>query len=371
MAAQPSQIDSAIRSRFVVRDSFQLPDGEVEYKVEYTPDSKMRFEELHAELASRGLTPALVGTREDTALMIRKKQPLAPSRSRVPVILALLTLASVVVFAIFQRVSYQHFAPDFPGNVVFLTYAGAVVVVLAAHELGHRYLSLRSRTAPPLPYFIPGIPDVTAFLPALGAISRQREPAVNRDRMFDTMIIGPFLAFVAAVLIYALGGFFSVQSSLPIHGCQYVDTIEFCTINNSVVQTALDWLTGPFTPNIASGFVRFSPLQDGASVGFLLTFIGLLPMASFDGGHLFSLGWGAKGTRLATYLSVFALIALDTPNYWALAIVVLLVAGRPAVPRVLDEVSSISRSRRWLYLGALALAFLSIPVPQTLAFLPL
>lgn len=343
----------------------------MEYKVDYRPDSRTRFEELHRSLLSRGFTPTLVGTREDAALIIRKKQPVGPSRSRVPVILGLLALVSIFVFALFQRVSYQQFAPGFQGNLVIIAYGGAVIAVLVAHEIGHRYVSRRSGTAPPTPYFIPGIPDVTSFLPALGSISRQKEPAVNRDSLFDIMASGPLLAFLAAIFLYVVGGFFSAQSSSPLSGCQYVGNVEFCTINSSVVQTALDWLTGSLTPVVGSGFVRFSPLQDGASVGFLLTFIGFLPMASFDGGHLFSLGWGTRGTRVATYLSVFLLIALDTPNYWALAIVVLLVAGRTSEPRLLDEISGISRSRRWLYLGMLLLAFMCIPLPQNLVSIPL
>ncbi|MFI5404683.1 MAG: hypothetical protein ACHQYR_03045, partial [Candidatus Gagatemarchaeaceae archaeon] len=146
MDPQPTEVDSEVRSKFSVKDSFQLAEGEVEYKVEYRPDSRVRFEELHRSLLIKGFTPLLVGTREEAALIVRKKQAVGPSRSRVPVILGLLTLVSVLVFAIFQRESYQQFASGFQGNVVVFTYGGAVIAVLAAHELGHRYFSKRSGT---------------------------------------------------------------------------------------------------------------------------------------------------------------------------------------------------------------------------------
>jgi peptidase M50-like protein len=371
LAAQQPQSETAVRSRFTVKDSFQLPDGEVEYKVEYHPDSRKRFEELHFELASLGLTPILVGSKDDAALIVRKKQLPPPPKSRIPTILTLLTLTSVIVFAIFQRISYQFFAPGIPGNVVFLTYSAAIMAIVGVHELGHFLFSRRSGTAAPTAYLIPGIPDVTAFLPALGDISRQREPAVNRDRFFDVMLVGPIIAFLGATVVYLVGAFFSVQSTTPLQGCQVVNTIQFCTINNGLFQSVLDWLTRGVTPHVTSGFVRFSPLQDAATVGFLLTFITLLPLASFDGGHLFSLAWGQRGARLASYLGVFLLISIDAPNYWAVAIVGLLVAGRSSEPQLLDELSGISPGRRWLYVGALVIAFLAIPVPQNLGFFPL
>jgi hypothetical protein len=56
------------------------------------------------------------------------------------------------------------------------------------------------------------------------------------------------------------------------------------------------------------------------------------------------------------------------PPYWALAFVVLLFMSlsRDSEPQLLDEVSRISETRKWLYLGALALALLCMPLPQTI-----
>ncbi len=372
MTSQPSQLDSAVRSKFTVKDTFQLPEGDAEYSVEYLPDSKVSFELLNKELSKKGFTPRLIGTKAEAILFIRKSQAPAPRRSRIPVILGLLTLASVVVFGLFERVIYEQFAPRFQGNTVLFAYGATVVVIVGLHELGHRYLARRSGELPPTSYLIPGIPDVTAFLPALGIVARQKSPAVNRDRFFDIMIVGPMLGLAAAVVLYSVGALLSVQSSVPLLRCQDVNSyISVCPTNPSIIQATLDYVLGPFMPGVASGFVRLSPLQDGATVGFILTFIGLLPMASLDGGHLSRLAWGSRASRVATYLSVFALISLDIPNYWALAIVVLLVAGRPAEPQVLDEVTGISGSRRWLYLGALVLALLSLPIPQNFATFPL
>jgi membrane-associated protease RseP (regulator of RpoE activity) len=126
-------------------------------------------------------------------------------------------------------------------------------------------------------------------------------------------------------------------------------------------------------PHVVPGYSTLSPLADGATVGLILTFVGLLPMTSFDGGHLSTLAWGAGVSRIASYLSVILLISMDLPSYWALAFAVLLLMSlnRDSEPQLLDEVSPVSKTRRLLYLGALALALLCMPLPRTIAGFPL
>jgi len=371
LSAQPSNIDSLVRARFSVKDSFQLPDREVEYRIDYRGDTKANFVGLQKELRGHGLTPWLQGTKQGCVLLLKKAAPV-PKRSRFPVAVAFLTLASIVIFALLQRVVYEQLAPRLPGLQVIVSYAGAVLVILAVHELGHRYIARRTGSAPPTPYIMPGIPDVTYFLPSLGAVSSQRSPAINKDKLFDVMLFGPLFALLAAISFYALGDLSSVQSTVSVSFGQIANSsISLRQINPNLLQTAVDSVLTPYLPKAAQGYSMLSPLGDGATVGFLLTFISFLPMASFDGGYLSSLAWGQRVARVATYLSVLTLIALDTPNYWALAVVVLVIAGRPVQLQLLDQVSDLSQLRKLLYLGALLLAFLSLPIPQNIATLPL
>jgi hypothetical protein len=372
LSASPIDLDSSVRSKFTVKDSFHLPDGEMEFSIVYRPDSKERFVELSQELAASGFTPRLVGSEEDALLFVRKAQTVGRQRSRVPVILALLALGSVVVFGLYSGVVvYPKYAPSIPGGVVILLYGAVVIAVVAAHELGHRYFSRRKDEAPPAPYLLPGILGVTMALPTLGIISRQTGAAVNRDRFFDVMLAGPLLGLAVSMALYVLGAVVAVQSAVPLQSCQQVNgTAVLCP---GVIQLGLDAVVGPLLPHIASGYSALSPLADGATVGLILTFVGLLPMASFDGGHLSSLSWGPRASRITTYLSVIFLISVDPPAYWALAVVVLLLmsSGRNSEPQLLDEVSPISETRRWLYLCAVVLALLCMPLPQTIAGFPL
>ena len=81
LTAQPIDLDASVRSKFTVKDSFQLPDGEMEFSVVYRPDSKERFVELCRELAVYGFTPKLVGSEEDALLFVRKAQTAGKQRS--------------------------------------------------------------------------------------------------------------------------------------------------------------------------------------------------------------------------------------------------------------------------------------------------
>jgi hypothetical protein len=365
-------VDSKVRSLFKVNDSFQLPDGETEYRVSYADDSKRSFEKLHEALEPQGLVPWLTGSREDCILLVRKKQPVSPSKSRIPLIMALLTFASVVLFAIVEEEVFGAFAPGVPWYAVFFEFGGCVWIIVLFHELGHRLASRRQKTTPPRPYIIPGVPAVTFFLPSLGIVSSQREPAVNRDRLFDVMAAGPLVTLGAAVLLYTVGGLTSVQSTLQMQGTHMVNSyISVAQIYPSAIQYAIDALLAPFTGPGTAGFVRLSPVVDAATFGFPLTFISLLPMAFFDGGYIFSSVFGSETSRAATYLSVLVLIVVDTPYYWALAIVVLLMAARPFDIQTRDDVSGISRGRRAVFVALVVLAVLSVPIPQNLATIPL
>jgi len=371
LSARPIDLEASVRSKFAVKDCFQLEDGEMEFSVTYRPDSKERFVELFQELAESGFTPRLVGTEEEALLFVRKTPTVETRRSRVPIILALLALGSVVAFGLFLGIIYQQYAPSFTEGFVILLYGAAVVGIVVAHELGQMYVSHKSGEALPTPYVLPGIPGVTAALPALGVISRQRAPAVNRDRFFDVILAGPLLSLAVALALYVLGALLAVQSAVSLQSCQQVNgTATLCP---SVVQMGLDVVVRPLLPNIAPGYSALSPLVDGATVGLVLTFVSLLPMATFDGGYLSGLAWGPGKSRIASYLCVLLLVAVDLPTYWALAVVVILLMNisRSSELQLLDEVSPVSNTRKWIYLAALAIALLCVPLPHTIAGYPL
>ncbi len=367
MSAQPFDPEPLVRSKFAVKDSFRLPDDELEFSVEYGPESRARFVELSRELIANGFTPRLVGSREETLLFVRRTRPAERHASLAPVVLFLLTGGSIVVFSLLLAGIYHQYGPSIPEVSVVASYALGVTAILAAHELGHRFASKRSGETPLAPSLVPGIPGVTGALPALGIVSRQKGPAVNRDRLFDVVLAGPLVALGVALLLYILGAAFSVQSAVPLQSCQQVNGTE--TLCPSVIQLGLNSLIGPLVPPVAAGYSALSPLADGGTVGLILTFVALLPIVGLDGGNLAGLVLGPGLSRAASYASVFFLILVDIPTYWALALVALLLMSlnRSSDASLLDEVSPLSSRRRWIFLGAVILALLCLPLPQTIA----
>jgi hypothetical protein len=369
--SETHEIDSIVRSGFTVRDAFLLPDGEMEYKVAYGPDTKSKFEALHRTLAPRGLVPQLTGTREDATLVVRRTHEVGGS-SRIPVLALLLTVTSIAVFSLLETAIYQQFAPQVPPYIVIVGYSASILAILGAHELGHRYLARKRGNATSVPFFIPGIPDLTAFLPTLGVLSVHRKPLVNKEDLFDGSLAGPLAAFAVTVVLYAVGEVTSVVSSSPLLSGQLPGSnIYVSQINPSVVQFAIDSLLAAFLTQAPSGFFRLSPMMDAATVGFMLTFLSMMPAVLLDGGYMVLSAFGGRALRACTYLSIFALVALDTPNYWAIAIFILILAGRQPSAPVLDEISEVPRQKKLVFLAALILGFLCLPMPQNLLSLPL
>jgi hypothetical protein len=371
LSAPPPEIEQLVHSKFSVKEFFVLPDGELEFQIVYLADTMAKFVQLDREVGAMGYRPDLTGTKDECVLLVKKAAPPSGGRSRISALMALLTAASLQVFSFLQASVDVQLVPGFPTYLLFVGFDATVGVLLVVHELGQRLAARKGQAGHSTGYVIPGVPILTPFLPSLGFINTQREPAVNKDRLFDVVVAGPLAIFIFAVLLYIVGVLSSVQSTVAFQNTQLVNSTV--SINPNAVQTGLDYLLGPLVHSAPAGFVQVSPIADGASFGFILVFICLLPMAVFDGGLLASAAWGERAARATTYLSVLLLLVLDMnyATYWAVAIVALLLAGRPVRLKLQDEVSGLSTSRQWVFIGSLVLAFLCLPVPHSIATFPL
>jgi membrane-associated protease RseP (regulator of RpoE activity) len=100
-----------------------------------------------------------------------------------------------------------------------------------------------------------------------------------------------------------------------------------------------------------------------AWLGFLITFLNLLPAWQLDGGHLARVILGKKWHKVATYASMGILVLL---NYWMMAILILILSSRSKDTRPLDDVSPLSRNRKIMYVGVIILAILCAPLPSSI-----
>jgi hypothetical protein len=364
LSGQSIDIDRLVRESFTVKESFALSDGEVEYQVACDAGTKQKFALLRSQLLSTPFRPQLTGTREECVLTLRRPQEAAKKLPRLPVLLALFALVSLVVFALLQQLVYEQLVPTLPGYLVFFGFGGSIAAMFGVHELARRIVSNRRDGGRSNTYLIPGVPFLPPFLPSYGFVSSQREPALNRDRLFDGVVAGPLAILLFAIVICVVGDLTAVQSSIVFQGSALANSTV--SINPNAIQVTIDSLLGPLLPSIAQGYIQVSPLSDAATVGFVLVFLAFLPMATYDGGFLGALALGERPAKVVSYLSVFALLVLDTPTYWAIAVIVLLLAGRPYQVRLLDEVSGLSASRKWFFVASIIFAFLCLPFPHNL-----
>jgi flagellar biosynthesis protein FliQ len=369
LSAPPLDIEQTVSQLFTVRQSFNLPDGEKEFQVVYDAETKSKFVELKRRVSSFGFRPELSGTSEECVLTIKRPDQQKRNLPRLPAMVALFTVAALVVSSLLQQQVYQTLVPSWPYYVTFLAFGMTVAVILGAHEVGQRMVGRARDAGHANSYLIPGLPFVPPFLPSLGFASSQSEAAVNKDSLFDTVIAGPLVMLALAVILFVVGNVTAVQSSVAFASTNLNNTTV--SINPNIIEFALGGALAPFAPHIAAGFVAVSPLEDGSIVGFILVFLALLPMISYDGGFLATIALGSRAARVASYLSILALLVLDTWTYWAIAIVALLLVGRPIQLKILDDVSPLSGSRRWILVGAIILAFLCLPIPGNIATFPL
>jgi hypothetical protein len=274
------------------------------------------------------------------------------------VILALLTVSSVVLFGILQTLAYEVLAAGVSTSLVFSGFTAGVVFLLALQEAVHRVYSRRSGWEGPTRFLIPSVPLISPVLPSFGVLSSLRRACLNRDRLFDSFASGPLALLGASVVLYIVGSLTSFGSTVAVPPDQ--------VLSPNLIQVLIG-LALPQPPMQPPGFLQLSPLADAATIGFLLFFLQVLPLALYDGGHIALLLWGSWKWRLATYVVAFALVVVDTPIFWAPAVLSLLIAGRPPQAPVLDDVSPVSRNRRLLYVLILLLALASAPIPQNLA----
>lgn len=281
-------------------------------------------------------------------------------------VLLLFTLASVILLGVVQSTFLYRVAdPSLPFYFVPFFYTVGVAFIFGVAQLGYAFLARRRNTQAPHVYFLPGIPFVTYFLPTLGTALRPKEPPVNRDAWFDFNFIGPLLIFFSSFVLdaFAIGtGLLAVPySSLPTNA----------SVSENLAQLMISYVYSFLVPQPSSTPSFLSPLVDVATIGFTVVFLNLLPSFPFSGGNLVSTVFGSSKLKPLSYVSAVVLMLIDTPTYFVIAVLLLVLAGRASSVELADSVSTISNRRRILLIFAVLLLVISLPIPRNVATLPL
>jgi hypothetical protein len=224
------------------------------------------------------------------------------------------------------------------------TFTIAIMAILGLHEMGHKLTANKRGIEATPPYFIPGPPPIGDFLGigTFGAVIMQKSLPPNKDSLFDVGASGPILSFILALVATIIGLMFS-----PIN--------KIAGTENFLPSPLIFDLYAMFVIKLpADSYVSLHPVAFAGWVGMLVTMLNLLPAAMLDGGHVSRSLFGEKTRSVLTALSIVALFFVS----WPMAIFVLFLSMYKH-PGPLDDVSSLSTSRKLLTIGLVAILILS------------
>jgi hypothetical protein len=229
------------------------------------------------------------------------------------------------------------------------TFTIAIMAVLGTHEMGHKLTANKRGIEATPPYFIPGPPPIGGFLliGTFGAVIMQKSLPPNKDALFDVGGSGPIVGFIVAVIVTIVG--------LPFSGYDWILKDVSTLPVPLLFQLVAPFLLPPFDmrppcpgPDYVS-VIMLHPVALAGWVGMIVTMLNLLPAAMLDGGHIARSLLGEKTRVVLTFLSIVSLIFVSPP----MAIFVLFLSMYKH-PGPLDDVSSLSTSRKLLAIVAVA-----------------
>jgi membrane-associated protease RseP (regulator of RpoE activity) len=357
----PSQEDiiSLVNSIFQVSD-FNKTEFSLEFKIEDI-DFKSKFEGLARKLEDMRYVCKLEKMEERGLYVIiqkftPKKQRKWMSTSWTPRILFAIVISFVMVDGYYRTSGTNSIVEIGDPLEMAAVYTLSLLGILGIHELGHIIAAKAHGLKTTWPYFIPGLPIIG--IPTFGAFIQSKGLTINREILFDVAIAGPIAGLVIAVIVSIYGAYTAPVLDPEIAASLFEESrlIEW-NQGEPLLMTASLALFGK---GGAGHEVIMTPVMFAAWIGFLITFLNLLPAWQLDGGHMARTLLGAKLHRYATYGSMAILVLL---NYWLMALLILFMSSRNPSASPLDDVSPLSRNRKLAYLGIIVLAVLCAPLP--------
>ena len=349
------EIIAKVSSIFEIKDVIINPEN-LQFKIE-DKDFKSKFVSLARELEFRNMMARLEKDSDGmnvfvTRLPQAKRKWL--SKSWVPRILFGVTVTMVLIDGYFRTdfVNTLSFIGD-PTEMSIL-YAFSLIGILGIHESGHLIAAKKHKIKTSWPYFIPGVP--VFGIPTFGALIQSRGLTINRDILFDIAIAGPIAGLIIAIIVSMFGAYTSPEIDIVVAE-ELFEKSQLMEMNQPILMTAS---LAIFDKGGENTEIIMSPILFAAWIGFLITFLNLLPAWQLDGGHMARALFGRKWHQIATYASMGILALL---GYWFMALFILLLSTRSQDARPLDDISPLSKNRKRMFVVIIILGFLCAPLP--------
>lgn len=355
------EVVDLVSSKFDVIEFEQGLDA-LGFKINQESDLKERFLDLALKLESMNLIGKIESGDDGMYVIVRRMPPKKKRRwlssSWTPRILFAVVVSFVMIDG-YYRTSGANSIINI-GDPIEMAgiYTLSLLGILGVHELGHLVAARIHKLKTTWPYFIPGIP-VLGFIPTFGAVIQSRGLTINREILFDVAIAGPIAGLVITIIVTVYGAYTAPVIDGVIAEQLFEDSrlIEWSQGEPLFMTGAL----ALFGKGGESHEVLMTPVLFAAWIGFLITFLNLLPAWQLDGGHMARTLLKEKWHRYATYASMGVLVLL---GYWFMAMFILILSSRNPSAQILEEVTPLTRNRKIAYVIIVILAIFCAPIPN-------
>jgi Zn-dependent protease len=359
--SEPTQeeVISIVSSQFEVTN-VDLTLETLKFRIE-DKDFKTKFVELAQKLESRDLVCRVEKISDGMYILVNRfpprKQRKILSGSWLPRILFAIVIGLVMIDGYYRTIGANSLVNIGDPFDIAVIYTISLLGILGIHESGHLIAAKFHKLKTSWPYFIPGIPIYG--IPTFGAVITSRGLTVNRHILYDVAIAGPIAGLVIAVIVSMYGAYTAPVITDDIAEDLFSQS-QLIEMNEPLLMIAS---LAMFGKGGEGQEVIMTPILFAAWLGFLITFLNLLPAWQLDGGHMARALFGAKWHRIGTYASIGVLFLL---GYFIMAMFILLLSSRNPSAMPLDDVSPVPKNRKYMYIVIVVLAILCAPLPPSI-----
>jgi membrane-associated protease RseP (regulator of RpoE activity) len=304
------------------------------------------FDNLRRELLDLGYVPMLLKERPGYIVYVTHK----PDRQFRSIYVNVAFLVATIITTIIAGMSFVSSYDDLSFWTLenagrgALYFAAPLMFILGLHEMGHYFMARKHRVAASLPFFIPAPPILGTF----GAFISLREPIHSKRALMDIGFAGPIVGFIAALFITVLGLQLSLMDPRPVGD----DASAYWILGTPLIYQVLTIVVP--TPDD----ILIHPTAFAGWVGFLVTFLNLLPAGQLDGGHIVRALFGNR-SKFVGYVTIVAMLGISFYfNYYGWLVFIFFILLVLQHPPPLNDISPLPPDR-WM-VGASAFILMMV-----------